>query len=120
MSPLNQLLNDHKIWIDLFTAVGTVGATIIALVVSIGSWRRSRQEQLSAVTLTNPSSDGTVFIENIARVDLQVSIEKNDKLIPEPQNKTDSRHYQQVLQLESLKKSNGWVTLHEEMTLFPG
>lgn len=120
MCNLEQILYDHKIWIELGTAIGTVTATSIALVVTCINWRRSRQEQRSAATLTDPREDGIVFLENHTNVDLKVSIERNDQLISDPQNKTSSSDYQQKLKLESIKKINGWKTQQNEIMLSPG
>jgi hypothetical protein len=123
VSALNQWLKQYDILIQLFIAIGTVGATVTAL---LGWWmtrQKWREEERSAGTLTDPLDQGVLFFKNTASVYLYVSIERNTQLIQNPQDEISASDYSDViqsLQLQNLRERAEWETLQREMLLSPG
>lgn len=46
---IENYLCDHRIWLEVLTAIGTVSASIIALVLAVRSWLSAKRELLSGL-----------------------------------------------------------------------
>lgn len=78
---IEKFLNDHKIWIDFFTALGTVTASAIALILAIRSWMAEKRELLSGLKISEVDENGVAYLENTTRRELRFSVYKSDDII---------------------------------------
>ena len=113
---MEMFLTEHKIWLDAFTAVGTVGATVVAIVLAIKASRSAEREILSGLKITDPDAEGVAYLENTTRIELRVRVLRNDELLD---HLTQNDAYHEVCKLSVLNAST-WKTVKEEMVLSPG
>lgn len=109
-------LTEHRIWIDVLSSFGTVAATAIALFLAWTVRRDLRRERLSGLAIGDVEPDGTAFLANNTRVDLQFSPYKCDSLI-DPRTEVPS--YRPLLSASSLNNAR-WVLMNDGITLSPG
>jgi hypothetical protein len=108
-------LEVHRVWLELLTSVGTVGAVVVALYLASKADRELRKEKLSGLTIDEVTGDGTAFIANNTRVDLSFSLDKSDLLNPQ----TELACYQPFSALSSLSDVH-WNPVKKQITLSPG
>lgn len=113
---VEQFLMEHKIWLEVLTAFGTVGATIVALYLAIKSARSTKQEILSGLKITEPDDDGVAYLENTTRIELCFDGYKSDDLLD---HSAQNSHYRNLCTLSALKQIN-WKGWKEGMVLAPG
>ncbi|MBV2124655.1 MAG: hypothetical protein KUF75_05865 [Candidatus Thiodiazotropha sp. (ex Ctena orbiculata)] len=77
---IEKYLIDHKIWIDFFTAFGTVTASTIALILAIRSWIFEKRGLLSGLKIGEVDENGVAYLENTTRRELRFSVYKNDDI----------------------------------------
>lgn len=114
---VEKFLTEHRIWIDVFTAIGTVGATVVALTVAITAARLSKREILSGLAIGDIDLCGTSYLTNTTKTELRFSVYKQDGLIDCTKQYAE---YRQLLTLSTLKDSNWNRWQKEEMVLSPG
>ncbi len=99
-------------WTEVFTAVGTVSATIVALGIAIKNANDLKREKFSGISIIDINKLAVATLENNAKIDVYVLIEKC--LLTDGQNKKDSLTYlttsNEKLRKE-VKKIKDWKTI---------
>lgn len=113
---IEKFLTEHNIWLDAFTAFGTVGATVVAVILAIAAARLSKREILSGLAIVDVDPCGTAYLTNTTNTELRFSVYKNEDLID---CKMQNAAYRQLLRLSELKDCN-WNPWQERMVLSPG
>lgn len=103
-------------WIDALTSLATVTATVIALYLAWTAGRDQRKERDSGLAIVDVEPDGTAFLANNMRVDLQFSLYKCEELIDPKATVISYRH---LLSTSSLNRVS-WVLMKDGITLSPG
>ncbi|MEW8199267.1 MAG: hypothetical protein AB2777_16655 [Candidatus Thiodiazotropha endolucinida] len=113
---IEEYLVDHKIWIDVLTAIGTVSASIIALVLAVRSWLADKRELLSGLKISEIDENGVAYLENTTKRELQFSVYKNNDFV----NHLEIHiNYRDLLKKSELSNIN-WNLWKENMVLSPG
>lgn len=105
---IENFLKEHHMWLDLFTAVGTVGATVTALFIAIRTELASRSEILSGLAIVDVDPNGNAYLTNTTKRALQFSVYKNENF-----------PYCQGLKTSELRSAI-WISWKDKMVLSPG
>lgn len=87
-------LSQVQIWIDAFIAIGTVGATLIALIVTLRNFSDLKREKLSGINIAIANQEAIIILENKSKVD--VNIDLRSHVLTNGHQKNESLHYLQL------------------------